>query len=540
MFGMESELAVSGSFANGAVVPRDMLARWLMRMGSETLPHLQGFDDNGIFLANGARFYVDAGFHPEMTTPECTNPWDVVRYQLAGEAILNRLATLTVERHDAFRDVLLFKSNVDYQSGTTWGCHESYLCHNEPAFFHQQLLPHLVTRSIYTGAGGLVPAVAGIEFALTPRAWFITTEVSSNSTDMRPLLHLRDDPLNRSCSRLHLICGDNARAHLATWLRFGTTALVVAMIDAGLQAGEGLQLRQPVKAMRRVAADTSLRMCLPLLVGRAMTALDVQRLYLERAEAHLRDAFMPPWAPEVCNRWRQTLDALEASPEQCARSLDWAMKLELFRGRLSRHGYSLTQLAACNRSLARLAGQARRAAQLRAGHAELRTLDQTQQMREELRRLVDECGSERTALRKLLDVKDELLEIDARFSQLGDESLFARLERSGELRHQLPGVDNIEHAMEHPPLLGRARVRGELIRRLSGDPNHRAGWQCVIHRDGRYVDLEEPFTDAEVWSETGRPGWLPDEPLAMRRLRRRALTGTPPDLLQRILDGTRL
>jgi len=128
MFGMEREYALTPLNPGGTPLERAEAIARLGRLAKTRLKHLPGMGHLDLFLENGARLYVDCGYHPEFCTPECVNPWDVVRYSEAGEAILAGLAA-DLERGSGIREMAIFKCNVDY-SGTrhTWGCHESYRC----------------------------------------------------------------------------------------------------------------------------------------------------------------------------------------------------------------------------------------------------------------------------------------------------------------------------------------------------------------------------------------------------------------------------
>jgi hypothetical protein len=83
----------SGTPAGGRVV--DAAGDLLETMREQWL-HLRG--GGGIFLANGARFYLDQG-KPEFCTPECTDPWAVVRYVRAGERMLESAAADLMRRY---------------------------------------------------------------------------------------------------------------------------------------------------------------------------------------------------------------------------------------------------------------------------------------------------------------------------------------------------------------------------------------------------------------------------------------------------------
>jgi len=108
-------------------------------------------------------------------------------------------------------------------------------------------------------------------------------------------------------------------------------------------------------------------------------------------------------------------------------------------------------------------------------------------------------------------MKRQLFEIDTRFGQLGDRGIFRSLERAGVLTHHIAGVDNLEHAVNHPPAVGRARLRGETVRQLcrSGG-GHMCDWQSVW--DGtqqRLLDLSDPFSAGALWQ--GSPSCNPPD-----------------------------
>src|SRR3954469_13052594 len=75
-----------------------------------------------VILTNGARLYVDHA-HPEYSAPECTNPLDAVRWDKAGELIMQRAAELASSIPGTPR-LLVYKNNVD-NKGASYGSHEN-------------------------------------------------------------------------------------------------------------------------------------------------------------------------------------------------------------------------------------------------------------------------------------------------------------------------------------------------------------------------------------------------------------------------------
>jgi proteasome accessory factor A len=543
MFGTETEYAVIGRDRAGAVVPPQTVAGQLLDHASTRLPNAPALDA-GIFLQNGSRLYVDAGYHPEYSSPECCNPWDVVRYAKAGDLILQRLCEGVSKANRGLSEVLLFKGNVDYSgAATTWGSHESYLHRADPILIQQHLIPHLVSRVIYTGAGGFNPLSAGLEFTLSPRAHHIVEVISHESTSSRGLVHTRDESL--SCSgyrRQHLICGESLRSDRAAWLRAGVTALIVAMIETGIPTGRAVALVAPLNALRTFARDVTCKATAVTAAG-AKTAIQIQRHYLTLAHDHMHDAFMPVWAPAVCAEWSNLLDRLEGAPGTVTRTLDWAFKWTLYRDRAKRLGFEWEMLP----SWTHVAEVLYRALTWRSETQE--ALDITDfsaadgtpstgvlaaslvlapdgPLRNEVRSLTPYLQAKRLEWGQLdgfLRLRQQLMEIDFRFGQIGVETLFAALERPGFTDHSMEGVDRIADAVEHPPGEGRARVRGQVVGRAAAQGRQLAcAWNQIFDLvdPSMSLDLSDPFAEEEIWSRREmEPGDTPETGLWARLAR---------------------
>lgn len=502
--GVETEYAFSAQSSSlGALDQQEFLNR-LIEVARRRLVHLPGAA-GGLYLENGSRFYVDYGNHPEVATPECTNPWDVVRYILAGERILARLAE-DLEGQFPYAQLMLFKSNVDYAGAwTTWGCHESYSHAADPGSLSDQVVPHLVTRIIYTGAGGFDSTCRGLSFTLSPRVFHLANVVSNNSTSDRGIFHTKDESLSRpGLHRLHIICGESVCSETAMWLKIATTALVVAMAEAGIGPGRGLALRSPVDAMRRIALDTSCSKSIDLVDGRRLSAIEIQYQYLTMAERNLGRSFMPSWAEEACQRWREALNILLEAPESVSTRLDWAIKLALYRNHAERRGLAWDSLADWTRILTGLQQALDMTDQYAhplntefvlglSGHA-AKTV-------EILKPFMIERGLSWSDLDKVIAVKKELFEVDVKFGQLGAGGVFSNLARAGVLAHSVAGVERIDEAISQPPEIGRASLRGHAIKRFAGRAgDYQCDWQGVFDlKRRRVLDLSEPFEQVERW-----------------------------------------
>src|SRR5699024_8280332 len=141
--------------------------------------------------------------------------------------------------------------------------------------------PHLVTRQIFTGSGkvGVEARSIGLDvpYQLSQRADFFEAEIGLETTIKRPIVNTRDEPHAdpRRYRRLHVITGDANCSETATFLKVGTTAIVLAMLeDDALPPPR--RFRRPVTVMRDVSHDVDLAMSHELVDGRRMRALEVQ------------------------------------------------------------------------------------------------------------------------------------------------------------------------------------------------------------------------------------------------------------------------
>ncbi len=512
MVGIETEYSYVARDQRGRRRAPEAAVHDMMKLAMCRLPHLPDGHSGGMFLQNGGRFYVDCGLHPELTTPECANPWDVVRYIQAGERMLTGIADELCQREPSIGEAAFFRCNVDYSGArTTWGCHESYLHRAPPEELRRHIIPHLVSRLVYTGAGGFNSLSSGVQFTLSPRVPHLMKEVSNESTHNRGIFHTKDESLSSpGYHRLHVLCGESVCSEVACFLKVGATALVVAMIEAGVRPGDGVPLRSPLEAMCAFAGDVTVTATAELSdKGRpGMTALDIQRHYLGLAEARVDAAFMPPWAGEVCRQWRAMLDRLErGAPQTVATTLDWAIKRVLYEDHARRRGFDEGSVGHWNHIVCQL----RDALDKTEYRSKPVTVDLVLRRQspvadtvQQLTPFLSEQGLSWDGLDPFLKLRNELFEIDTRFGQLGETGIFAQMDRAGALAHHFPGVDNIEHAMTHPPSLGRARLRGECVKRFFTNGNYRCvcDWQGIWdHQSGRALGLSDPWETQERWQD---------------------------------------
>jgi len=192
IFGLENEYGVTCTLRGQRRLSPDEVARYLFRRV------VSWGRSSNVFLQNGARLYLDVGSHPEYATPECDSIHDVVVHDKAGERILEQLLTSAEKRladEGINGDIYLFKNNTD-SAGNSYGCHENYLTgrNEELAHYTNTLIPFLVTRQIYAGAGKVLQTARGAMFCISQRAEHIWEGTSSATTRSRPIINTRDEP----------------------------------------------------------------------------------------------------------------------------------------------------------------------------------------------------------------------------------------------------------------------------------------------------------------------------------------------------------
>lgn len=436
---MTTSSAVVTSYSGVAVGDRRSRARWDFDE-EHPLRDARGYDMSraeadpsqltdeelglaNLILTNGARLYVDHA-HPEYSSPEITNPADAVLWDRAGMEIMADAAE-AASLAGPFT-IQLYKNNTD-NKGASYGCHENYLMRRSTPFADivRDLTPFFVTRQVFSGAGrvGLGQEGRDAGFQLSQRADFFEVEVGLETTLKRPIINTRDEPHAdpERHRRLHVIVGDANLAEAATYLKMGSTSLVLAVIEAG-GLSQDLSLDNPVREIHAVSHDPTLTHRLTLRDGRRMTALELQRAYLEEAVSLVeREAVsgvgIDPQTADVLARWDAVLRDLADDPRLAADRVDWVAKLSLLEGYRRRDG-------------------------LDWGNARLELID--------------------------------LQYADIRPAR----GLALRLESSGRLE-RLTTVAEVNRAREFAPADTRAYFRGECLRRY-GEAVAAASWDSVI------------------------------------------------------------
>ncbi|MDH3261120.1 MAG: Pup--protein ligase [Acidimicrobiia bacterium] len=328
IFGIENEYGVTCTLRGQRRLSPDEVARYLFRRV------VSWGRSSNVFLENGARLYLDVGSHPEYATPECDSVYDVVVHDKAGERILEGLVASAEERlaEEGIRgEIYLFKNNTD-SAGNSYGCHENYLVgrHGDFQRVVDTLIPFLVTRQIFTGAGKLLQTARGTVYSVAQRAEHIWEGVSSATTRSRPIINTRDEPHADAerYRRLHVIAGDSNMSEYATYVKLGTVAALLQMLEDDVVFRD-LTLENPIRAIREISHDTSCRRKVRLANGRELSALDLQWEYLDRAIRYSRSPGFPAPVQKAVEMWEHLLAGLEKDPMILEREVDWVAKYQL-------------------------------------------------------------------------------------------------------------------------------------------------------------------------------------------------------------------
>ena len=342
IFGIETEYGVTCTVDGQRRLSPDEVARYLFRRV------VSWGRSSNVFLENGSRLYLDVGSHPEYATPECDSPLQVTTHDRAGERIVEALVRAAEQRlaeEGIDGRISLFKNNTD-SAGNSYGCHENYLVARVGEFqrLAEALIPFLVTRQIFAGAGKVLPTPRGTIFALAQRAEHIWEGVSSATTRSRPIINTRDEPHADAerFRRLHVIVGDSNMSEYTTWLKVATCDLVLRMLEQQAVLRE-MALDNPIRSIRDISHDVTGTRRLRLASGREMSALEIQQAYLARVERFVAaDADATAEDRRVVTEWRDVLERLVSDPLSLGRKLDWVAKHQLIEAYRAKHDLALT------------------------------------------------------------------------------------------------------------------------------------------------------------------------------------------------------
>lgn len=341
IYGLETEYGVTCTFRGQRRLTPDEVARYLFR------DVVAWGRSSNAFLPNGGRLYLDVGSHPEYATPECDSLVEAITHDRAGERIVEQLAVSAEERLEAESirgTVFVFKNNTD-SAGNSYGCHENYLTRrsDDPSLYSSHLIPFLITRQIYAGAGKVLNTARGPIYAISQRADHIWEGLSSATTRSRPIINSRDEPHAdaESFRRLHVIVGDSNMSEYTTFLKVGVVACVLRMLEDPTVSFRDFSLENPIRAIRDISHDMTCRQRVQLATGRELSALDIQREFLESALNYSDRRGFNDEETTALRMWEHCITAIERDPLELDTEVDWVIKYKLIEAYRERHGLAL-------------------------------------------------------------------------------------------------------------------------------------------------------------------------------------------------------
>ena len=189
----------------------------------------------------------------------------------------------------------------------------------------------------------------------------------------------------------------------ATFLKVGTAAIMLRMLDDPGIVLRDMTLEDPIRAIREISHDITCRRRVRLANGREVSAFDIQNEYLGRAVRYAEQRGLPEQEMKALGMWQHCMEGIEKDPLSLDRECDWVIKHRLIEGYRERHGLPL--------------------------------------------------GHPRVAL------------LDLQYHDVSRErGVFYRLQAKNAVERMVTD-EAINDAMEHPPATTRARLRGEFIRR---------------------------------------------------------------------------
>ncbi len=242
-------------------------------------------------------------------------------------------------------DVYLFKNNTD-SAGNSYGCHENYCTSRRDDFasYAEVLIPFLVSRQIYAGAGKVLQTARGSMYCVSQRAEHIWEGVSSATTRSRPIINTRDEPHADAerYRRLHVIVGDSNMSEYTNYLKVGACSLMLRMLEEPQVVLRDMTLENPIRAIREISHDMTCRRRVRLANGREVSALDIQSEYLNRALRFAEHHDLDAEEKMALDMWEHCLTAIEDDPLTLDKELDWVIKYKLIEAYRERHDLALS------------------------------------------------------------------------------------------------------------------------------------------------------------------------------------------------------
>jgi hypothetical protein len=208
------------------------------------------------------------------------------------------------------------------------------------------LTPFLISRIVYAGVGGL--NIKSKKFlVLSPKATIINSEKKIFfDTKKKPIYDFKNfffspKAIFSKYKRLHILFSDSNMSDYATFLKVGTTKLVIdTIINSNLFEKEKIHLLiKPTKLLSLLNQDITFSFKFPVLVyqngkkiKKYMDVLELQRFYINKVKKYISQ--VKPISYDdylVLKHWDKVLSALERKDmDFLSKNIDWAIKFKIF------------------------------------------------------------------------------------------------------------------------------------------------------------------------------------------------------------------
>ena len=339
IMGLETEYGVTCVDDGQRRLSPDEVARYLFRRV------VAWGRSSNVFLPNGGRLYLDVGSHPEYATAECDNLLDLIKQDQAGDRIVEDLVVEAEKRlnnEGILGQIHLFKNNID-AAGNSYGCHENFSVQRKHNFQQivESMIPFLITRQIFCGAGKWMTSSKSGVFNLSQRSEHMWESISSATTRSRPIVNTRDEPHAdpEEYRRLHIIVGDSNMSECTTILKVATTELVLRAAESGL-INDQYSIENPIRTIREISTDLSFKKRFRLTSGREVTALQIQQEIYELVTKipDFEQMMIQPLYKYAFDLWGRVLASIESNNfEDVKFEIDWIIKRDFFQEYMNKH-----------------------------------------------------------------------------------------------------------------------------------------------------------------------------------------------------------
>ena len=487
---------------------------------------------NDGFLRNGSRIYICTGGHLEIATPECRNAFEVLKYDKAAELYMQ----IGVEKaNERYREKLrkkgnnsayiqCWKANVEIDKRYSRGTHESYQVERRKFVGKENLLiPFLVLRKIFFGAGGFIAEKEGVRYVISPKA-MVSKRVLTESPSQWPILSTRDEPLStKDKYRVHVTSGEGVRSEVTRLLNNALTSYVIDAIETE-KISHVEDIWNPLQTFKDISANTEGDWRIKLMNGRTELAIDylmshylavIEELFEER-ETSYWDKYVLDTFKRLCDKFEQGL----LEDPYVVRRLEWVMKLWVIKNEIDDFEYKYTSKGKFDyRSMYMMDEHAEKEIAASFDFTNLCDYDLYE-------RVADKMGVERVLTEEeigealLFPPKNSRAELRVRLaSEFGNAALSwnkITINREPKIKIDVgrPSGEEYSRLFERYPELARMpsavvvflreRRRGEATRqvlvRLLAEEEDIRGWEEEISREIRSRIVRNPYLDYLLYS----------------------------------------